>query len=388
MIEVERLSKHYGAKKAVDDISFTANEGEILGFLGHNGAGKSTTMNMLTGYISCTSGRARINGIDVLEDPIKAKKNIGYLPEQPPLYLEMTVNEYLKFIHGLKHSKLKRDKHIGEICDLVKITRVRDRVIRNMSKGFRQRVGLAGALIGNPKTMILDEPTVGLDPQQIIEIRSLIKRLGNYHSVIFSSHILSEVQATCDRVIIINNGRIIADAKTNELAGKFADLSKTHLLIDPSGKKNYEIKKILSKLPNVINVASPDKAYAQNETEFDIKSADGTDNRRAIFGALSAHNIPILQMRAEEPTLEEIFIKITAEADHHGADANNEDDEDDDTDNVPTVDIDPDEITDDELTGDDILNNKFSGFTVKKNDGEYEDNTDNNNNNNNKEDDE
>ena len=194
MIEVSNLSKHYGDKKAVDNISFKAEDGEILGFLGPNGAGKSTTMNILTGYISATSGKALINGIDILENPIKAKRELGYLPELPPLYMDMTVKEYLNFVYDLKKCKLPRNSHLKDICSLVKIEHVYKRVIKNLSKGYKQRVGLAQALIGNPKVLILDEPTVGLDPKQIIEIRTLIKKLGKNRTVILSSHILSEVQ--------------------------------------------------------------------------------------------------------------------------------------------------------------------------------------------------
>lgn len=218
MIEVKNLTKNYGNNTAVDDISFSVEGGEILGFLGPNGAGKSTTMNILTGYISSTEGSASVGGIDILADPIAAKRNIGYLPEQPPVYLDMTVNEYLNFVYELKGSKIPKKSHLNEICELVKITDMRKRLIRNLSKGYRQRVGLAQALIGNPPILILDEPTVGLDPKQIIEIRSLVKKLGKNHTVILSSHILPEVQAVCDKVVIINDGKIVADGTIKELS--------------------------------------------------------------------------------------------------------------------------------------------------------------------------
>ena len=211
MIEVKNLSKSYGSKLAVDGISFTAGESEILGFLGPNGAGKSTTMNMLTGYLSSSGGQALINGVDILEDPVRAKKDIGYLPELPPLYLDMTVMEYLNFVYDLKKCRLPKRSHLDEICRLVKITDVQKRVIRNLSKGYKQRVGLAQALVGNPKVLILDEPTVGLDPKQIIEIRTLIKKLGKNHTVILSSHILSEVQAVCDKIVVIDKGKLVAN---------------------------------------------------------------------------------------------------------------------------------------------------------------------------------
>ena len=226
MIEVQHLSKHYGDKKAVDDISFKAEDGEILGFLGPNGAGKSTTMNILTGYISSTEGKALIDGIDILEDPIKAKSKIGYLPEQPPLYLDMTVKEYLNFVYDLKKCKLPRNTHLKDICKLVKIEHVYNRIIKNLSKGYKQRVGLAQALVGNPNVLILDEPTVGLDPNQIIEIRSLIKKLGKNHTVILSSHILPEVQAVCDKIIVINEGKIVANDTEDNLSRNLSSESK------------------------------------------------------------------------------------------------------------------------------------------------------------------
>ena len=204
MIKIEHLVKNYGTNCAVDDISLEISDGEIVGFLGPNGAGKSTTMNILTGYLSSTAGRVSVAGIDVLNDPLGAKKQIGYLPEQPPLYLDMTVDEYLNFNYDLKNCKLSRAEHIREVCDVVHIGDVRRRVIKNLSKGYRQRVGIAGALVGNPRVIIFDEPTVGLDPKQIIEIRNLIRSLGKDHTVILSTHILQEVQAVCDRIVIIN----------------------------------------------------------------------------------------------------------------------------------------------------------------------------------------
>ena len=213
MIKIDHLVKHFGDKKAVNDISFTVEAGEIVGFLGPNGAGKSTTMNILTGYLSSTSGSAIIDGVDILENPMEAKKKIGFLPEQPPLYLDMTVEEYLNFVYELKGCTLSRKKHLAEICEVVKITNVYKRMIKNLSKGYKQRVGIAQALIGNPKVIIFDEPTIGLDPKQIIEIRNLIKTLGRDHTVILSTHILPEAQAVCDRIIIINEGKVVANEK-------------------------------------------------------------------------------------------------------------------------------------------------------------------------------
>jgi ABC-2 type transport system ATP-binding protein len=208
MIEVSSLTKTYGKKRGIDRISFMVDEGEIVGFLGPNGAGKTTTMNIITGYLSANSGAARIGGIDVLEDPVAAKKKIGYLPEQPPLYLDMTVEEYLNFIYDLKRvTELKRKKHLDEICELVGLKDHYKRLIRNLSKGYKQRVGLSLALVGNPEVLILDEPTVGLDPKQIIEIRNVIKNLGKNRTIILSTHILQEVSAICERVLVINKDK-------------------------------------------------------------------------------------------------------------------------------------------------------------------------------------
>ncbi len=306
MIEVQNLSKHYGDKAAVNNISFTANDGEILGFLGPNGAGKSTTMNMLTGYISSTSGKALINGIDILEDPIKAKKNIGYLPELPPLYMDMTVKEYLNFIYDLKKCKLPRVSHLKDICGLVKIDHVYNRVIRNLSKGYRQRVGVAQALVGNPPVLILDEPTVGLDPKQIIEIRTLIKKLGKNHTVILSSHILSEVQAVCDKIIVINEGRIVADDTETNLSDK---LTGSHILTAKiEGEYESVAKKVLA-----IEGVEVCRQVNENEgvIEYRIETEEGRDIRRELFNAMAGNGTPILELRSAELSLEDIFLRLT-----------------------------------------------------------------------------
>ena len=307
MIEVKNLSKNYGSKTAVDNISFTAGDGEILGFLGPNGAGKSTTMNMLTGYLSSSGGEALINGVDILENPLEAKKNIGYLPELPPLYLDMTVSEYLNFVYGLKKCKMPKRSHLGEIAELVKIEDVGHRVIRNLSKGYRQRVGLAQALVGNPKALILDEPTVGLDPKQIIEIRSLIKRLGKNHTVILSSHILSEVQAVCDKVVVINKGKIVADDTADNLS---KNLSADHRLTMHIEGPAEEIKSLLLQIPDMETV-HVNRTVDGNVTEFSLTAKEGADVRREVFKRLSARSFPILLMRSSELTLEEIFLKLT-----------------------------------------------------------------------------
>ena len=306
MIEVQHLSKHYGDKKAVDDISFKAEDGEILGFLGPNGAGKSTTMNILTGYISSTEGKALIDGIDILENPIKAKSKIGYLPEQPPLYLDMTVKEYLNFVYDLKKCKLPRNTHLKDICKLVKIEHVYNRIIKNLSKGYKQRVGLAQALVGNPNVLILDEPTVGLDPNQIIEIRSLIKKLGKNHTVILSSHILPEVQAVCDKIIVINEGKIVADDTEDNLS---RNLSNEHkLTVKIEGDKDEVLPAI--KAINGIDNCSAFKAD-KNIWEYRIEAKEGNDIRRDIFDVAVKNGWYILELKSAELSLEDIFLKLT-----------------------------------------------------------------------------
>ncbi len=307
MIEVQNLTKQYGAKKAVDSLTFTVNDGEILGFLGPNGAGKSTTMNMLTGYISSTSGKALINGVDILDDPINAKKNIGYLPEIPPLYLDMTVKDYLNFVYDLKKCKIPRKAHLEDVCGLVKITDVYERIIRNLSKGYKQRVGLAQALIGNPPILILDEPTVGLDPKQIIEIRTLIKKLGKKHTVILSSHILPEIQAVCDRIIIINKGKIAADDTTENLT---KNITTDHRLIARIDGAREEVLKTIKGISGVISV-SADMEREKGVYDYEIETKEDADIRRELFKRVAARNWIILGLKSSEMTLEDIFLKIT-----------------------------------------------------------------------------
>lgn len=307
MIEVKNLSKSYGDKKAVDNISFKANDGEILGFLGPNGAGKSTTMNILTGYLSSTSGEAYINGKEILENPITAKRDIGYLPEQPPLYLDMTVREYLYFVYELKGCRLPRNTHLKEICELVKIDNVFDRIIKNLSKGYKQRVGLAQALVGNPGVLILDEPTVGLDPKQIIEIRTLIKKLGKNHTVILSSHILSEVQAVCDRIVVINQGKIVADDTADNLS---SSLIADHKLIARIDGPREEVVKVVSAIPGVVTVLA-DMQREKGVWEYNIEATEGTDIRRELNRRLSARSWYIMGLRSSELSLEDIFLRLT-----------------------------------------------------------------------------
>lgn len=309
MIELKHVTKRYGAKCAVDDISFTINKGEVLGFLGRNGAGKSTTMNMITGYISASEGQITLDGMDVLEQPREVKRRIGYLPEQPPLYMDMTVEEYLKFVCDIKEVRKKSQKaHLDDLYNLVKITDVRHRLIKNLSKGYKQRVGLAQALVGNPDVVIMDEPTVGLDPKQIIEIRTLIKNLGRNHTVILSSHILPEVQAVCERIIVINNGRIVADGATDTLAH---DLSPDHRLILRAEGPEKEMVHALLNVPGVVD------AYSLGEKEsgiyeLSVESTPDKDIRRDVFALMARKGWPMLALRNTDLTLEDLFLQLTS----------------------------------------------------------------------------
>ena len=309
MVEIKNLVKRYGSIKAVNGISFTVEDGEILGFLGPNGAGKSTTMNMITGYISSTSGSVTIDGYDILEDPKEAKSRIGYLPEIPPLYLDMTVRKYLEFMFDLKRVSLPKREHISEVMKLVKITDVQDRIIKNLSKGYKQRVGFAQALLGNPPVLILDEPTVGLDPKQIIEIRNLIKSLGKKHTVIFSSHVLSEISATCDRIIVISGGKIVADAKTSELASSISGEQKLALEIEGSQST------ILNGLKNIPGVLRVKKLRDVSEIagRYVVEYKNGIDIRREVFNAMARNNCPILNMQSGNETLEESFLQLVSQ---------------------------------------------------------------------------
>jgi len=306
MIKIERLTKNYGSNCAVDDISFEIQKGETVGFLGPNGAGKSTTMNILTGYLSASAGRVSIDGIDVLADPIGAKKLIGYLPEQPPVYLDMTVDEYLKFNYELKGCTLEREPHLAEICEVVKISHVRKRLIRNLSKGYRQRVGVAQALIGNPPVIIFDEPTVGLDPKQIIEIRSLIRSLGKDHTVLLSTHILQEVQAVCDRIIIINKGKIVADEKTENITR----------VVEGNRRFNVKIcgpqREVLDTIKNLPGVSYAE-LLAQKDGDactYMVESEFGVDVRKKLFYTVAEHDWAMIGLESLGMSLEDIFITV------------------------------------------------------------------------------
>ena len=315
MIKIEHLVKNYGSNCAVDDISFEVEEGEIVGFLGPNGAGKSTTMNILTGYLSSTSGKASIAGIDILTDPIGAKKLIGYLPEQPPLYLDMTVEEYLNFNYELKGCKLDKAAHLEQICETVKIKDVYHRVIRALSKGYRQRVGIAQALIGNPKVIIFDEPTVGLDPKQIIEIRNLIRGLGKAHTVILSTHILQEVQAVCDRIVIINKGKIVANEKTENISAA----------VEKSRRFNAKIcgpqKDVLAMLRSMSGISYAE-ALAERDGDaytYMVESDYGVDIRKKLFFELASRNWALIGLEALGMSLEDIFISVVDQSENRPA---------------------------------------------------------------------
>ena len=309
MIEVKNLTKKYGDHTAVDHLSFQVEEGQIYGFLGPNGAGKSTTMNMITGYIASTEGTVVINGHDILEEPEEAKKDIGYLPEQPPLYMDMTVIEYLRLAAELKKvPKKDREDMIADIMDTVQLTHMKDRLIKNLSKGYKQRTGLAQALMGYPEVIILDEPTVGLDPKQIIEIRDLIKSLSKKHTVILSSHILSEVSAVCDYVMIISHGHLVASDTPENLAKLMEGENTLELTIKGS---RTEIEGMLNAIPEIV-----EKNFTGNENglvQVSLKTEGNEDVREKLFYACAENHCPILRMENTHVSLEDIFLELTSQ---------------------------------------------------------------------------
>ncbi|MDR0324666.1 MAG: ABC transporter ATP-binding protein [Oscillospiraceae bacterium] len=313
MIEVSSLTKSYGKSRGIDGISFSIPEGQIVGFLGPNGAGKTTTMNIITGYLSADAGDVKIAGVDVLENPIEAKRHIGYLPEQPPLYHAMTVEEYLDFAYELKGVKSGQQEHIGSICQMTGLSDVYRRVIGHLSKGYKQRVGLAQALIGDPDVLILDEPTVGLDPRQIVEIRNVIKEMGKSRTIILSTHILPEVSAVCERVLVISNGVIVADDKPENLAGAIS--GERTLLARIAGPRDG----IQSLLRGQDGIQSANH-LGEMETgshDFVIESKPNIDIRKPMFAALAKAGYPILMLRPQDASLEDIFLKLTDEAVAH-----------------------------------------------------------------------
>lgn len=309
MISVEHLTKYYGNFLAVDDISFEIDEGHVYGFLGPNGAGKSTTMNIMTGCLSATSGHVRIDGHDIFDEPDQAKRLIGYLPEHPPLYLSDSPLEYLRFVgeaKGLRHEELNRQ--IEEVIQKTGISGVKNRRISNLSKGYRQRVGIAQALLGNPRVIILDEPTVGLDPLQIIEIRDLIKELGQNHTVIFSSHILSEVQTICDQILMISKGKLVAFDTPANLEKKLLAPNETRLTTDAAPD---ELRHILAKVPAISQLTVEDTPGKWTVAHISTDRSDIYELSRAIYLTFTASDKVILEMALKKGTLEDVFIELT-----------------------------------------------------------------------------
>jgi len=306
VVEIKNLTKLYGSNKALNDISFEVKKGEIMGFLGPNGAGKSTTMNIICGCISANSGSASVCGFNVLENPKEVKARIGYLPENPPLYFDMTVEEYLRFVFELKKTKFDRDTHLKEIMDRVQIYDKKDRLIKNLSKGYKQRVGLAQALIGDPEVLILDEPTVGLDPKQIIEIRNVIKEIGRERTIILSTHILQEVEAVCDSVTIIAHGRIVAQNTIEGLVEATGGKDKFILGIIGNGEKAYNVVKALDEVKECDIVKQ-----SKNLSEFIIEQYPDTDFCVSLTKALAENDLAVSYLKSASLTLEEIFIKLT-----------------------------------------------------------------------------
>lgn len=315
LIEVSHLVKRYGSTAAVDDLSFTVEKGQIYGFLGPNGAGKSTTMNILTGYIAPTSGEVLINGHNILEEPEEARKCIGYLPEIPPVYPEMTVEEYLTFAAGLKKiAKAERSKMIEEAMELTGVSEMRHRLIRNLSKGYRQRTGLAQAILGYPEIIILDEPMVGLDPKQIIEIRELIRNLSKRHTVILSSHILSEISAICDHIMIIAHGQLVASDTPENLIGLMKSSGALELTVKGSESSVRMLAEAMHGTTSVEVTASPEKGA----WDMTIRTAGDTDLREQLFCQCAERKLPILRMQQTHVSLEDVFLELTGEGNASG----------------------------------------------------------------------
>lgn len=307
MIEVKDLVKKYGSHLAVDHLSFTLESGKIYGFLGPNGAGKSTTMNIMTGYLGATQGSVLIDGHDILKEPEEAKKHIGYLPELPPLYMDMTVQEYLEFAAELKKlPKEKRESDISEVMKLTRLQDVSDRLIKNLSKGYKQRVGLAQAILGFPEIIILDEPTVGLDPKQIIEIRELIRTLSKKHTVILSSHILAEVREVCDYILIISKGKLVASDTPENLELLRNGASSLELEVKAAPET---VRAILSTIDDID--AMEMHSENENHTRVKLETKNGADIREAVFYAFAEEKCPLLEMKTAKASLEDIFMELT-----------------------------------------------------------------------------
>ena len=310
MIEVKHVTKKYGNFIAVDDINFTINNNEVVGFLGPNGAGKSTTMNMITGYIEPTSGKIIVNDYDVSKDPKKVKRQIGYMPESTPLYNDLTVREFVNYMADLKYVKRKEKKEkVDKVLQDVGLTSVQKKLIRNLSRGYKQRVSMAGALIGDPKVLILDEPTVGLDPKQITEIRDLIRKLGKNHTVILSSHILSEVSQICERVIIINKGKVLAVDTPSNLEEKFEDENRIFVTVEDEQNK---INKIAKKIKNLKSIEFI-KDKNDGTKQYELVANKSTDLRKEIFNLFPKNDINILELKKSEITLEDAFLKLISQ---------------------------------------------------------------------------
>jgi len=321
MIEVKNLTKRYGQIVAVDDLSFSVSQGEIVGFLGPNGAGKTTTMNIITGYLAPTEGTVMINGFDIIENPLEAKAGIGYLPDHPPIYPNMTVWEYLNFVADLKKVKRAgRKEHLDEIMELVKITEMRNRITKNLSKGYRQRVGLSQAMVGNPSTIILDEPMVALDPMQIIEMRQVIRDLGQKHTLILSSHILPEVSAVCDRIMIIHKGRIVASDTTDKLTSAIKGQNRLQLRVKDSFERLSELFSAQEFIKTVENLGMKE----EGALDIILIGEEGADIREAAFKACAENNISLLSMKSMDSTLEEIFLEVTASSAKEGLEIEDE----------------------------------------------------------------
>lgn len=309
MIEINHLVKKYGSHVAVDDLSLTVEPGKIYGFLGPNGAGKSTTMNIITGYLAATSGEVKLNGYDILKQPEEAKKCVGYLPELPPLYMDMTVREYLNFVAELKkNEKSLRSRYVDEAMEITKISDVSGRMIRNLSKGYRQRVGFAQAVLGYPEIIILDEPTVGLDPKQIIEIRDLIKELGKKHTVILSSHILTEISAVCDHVFIISKGKLVASDSTENLVNLMSGAQEIELLVKGDGELLAKQLQQLGEVEHLEKAVSEEK----ETSKFVLTATKGVDLREKVFAACVEHGAVILEMKTVTKSLEDVFLQLTS----------------------------------------------------------------------------
>ena len=365
MIEVKNITKKYGDHTAVKNLSFTVEKGKIYGFLGPNGAGKSTTMNIITGCLAATEGSVTIGGHDIFEEPLAARKLIGYLPEQPPVYMDMTPYEYLRFVAEAKGvAKGEIDDKIDEVMEETHITEMSERLIKNLSKGYRQRVGIAQAMLGEPEVIILDEPTVGLDPKQIIEIRELIKRLGQKHTVILSSHILTEISAVCDYVLIIAHGQLVASDTLENLSVNYTGRSTMYLKVKaPEGK----VRMLLNDVEEILEyeIEEPHEATEEGTVDVKVVILRETDIREKLFNLFSAEGMPLLSMTTESLSLEDVFLRLTKDvepADEPVAEYEEESEDEEESDEDDNDDEAEDEDDDDDEEED--SDNKSSGSST------------------------